>query len=148
MVIPCVTRGLPACGKTTFALAWVNEDPEHRVRAARDDLRNMFHGRRLDTETQAAQADIALHAQVPALLRAGVSVVVDGTALADSEVDGWRLLADDCGAELEVHDLRGVPVDVCVARDAARGAAGGRLVGGDIIRRMAAASGRVINPDG
>lgn len=37
-----ITQGLPASGKTTWAKEWVNEDPEHRVRFNRDDIRNML----------------------------------------------------------------------------------------------------------
>lgn len=120
-----VTRGLPASGKTTRALAWVAEDPEHRARVNRDDLREMLHGARLDTEAQERQVEIVVRAQVVALLSAGVSVVVDGTALSDAEVDEWRLLADHHGAILEVVDLRDVLLEVCIQRDAAR-LAGGR----------------------
>lgn len=37
-----ICQGLPASGKTTWAKAWANEDPEHRVRFNRDDVRNML----------------------------------------------------------------------------------------------------------
>lgn len=37
-----ICQGLPASGKTTWAKEWVNEDPEHRVRFNRDDIRNML----------------------------------------------------------------------------------------------------------
>ena len=37
-----VLRGLQGSGKSTFAKQWVNEDPEHRVRFNRDDIRNML----------------------------------------------------------------------------------------------------------
>jgi hypothetical protein len=39
-----ITRGLPGCGKTTRARAWVAEDPSRRVRVNRDDLRTMLSG--------------------------------------------------------------------------------------------------------
>ena len=37
-----VLQGIPASGKSTWARQWVNEDPEHRVRFNRDDIRNML----------------------------------------------------------------------------------------------------------
>ena len=37
-----ITRGLPGCGKTTYARAWVAEDREHRARVNRDDIRAML----------------------------------------------------------------------------------------------------------
>ena len=38
-----ITRGLPASGKTTYARAWVQEDPANRIRLNRDELRRMLH---------------------------------------------------------------------------------------------------------
>lgn len=37
-----VLQGIPASGKSTWARQWVSEDPEHRVRFNRDDIRNML----------------------------------------------------------------------------------------------------------
>ena len=37
-----LTRGIPASGKSTWAKAWVQEDPQRRVRVNRDDLRRML----------------------------------------------------------------------------------------------------------
>lgn len=37
-----VLRGLPASGKSTYAVKWVNEDPEHRLRISQDSIRMMF----------------------------------------------------------------------------------------------------------
>lgn len=33
-----ILRGIPASGKTTYALKWVNEDPNHRIRINQDDI--------------------------------------------------------------------------------------------------------------
>ena len=37
-----IMRGLPGSGKSTWAKAWVNEDPINRVRLNWDDMRNMM----------------------------------------------------------------------------------------------------------
>ena len=37
-----VLQGLPASGKSTYAVKWVNEDPEHRLRINQDSIRRMF----------------------------------------------------------------------------------------------------------
>lgn len=37
-----ITRGIPGSGKSTWAKKWVKEDPEHRIRFNRDDMRNMM----------------------------------------------------------------------------------------------------------
>ncbi|SCL26752.1 AAA family ATPase [Micromonospora inyonensis] len=132
-----ITRGLPGSGKTTYAKRWVAEDPERRFRVNRDDLRAMGHGRRVGVRWQEDAVTTAQKAQVLALLRAGMSVIADDTNLPDASVEQWRRLAEQAGAHLVAVDLREVPVETCIARDAARGAGGGRLVGGDVIRRIA-----------
>lgn len=113
-------RGLPASGKSTYARAWVAEDPIRRARVNRDDCRAMlhdgaYHGR--DTEKQI----IAIRdAAVSALLKRGVSVVVDDTNLPSRTVRDVRRLATMAGAEFEIVDLTNVPLDVCLERNAAR----------------------------
>ena len=37
-----ILQGLPASGKSTYAVNWVNEDPEHRLRINQDSIRRMF----------------------------------------------------------------------------------------------------------
>ena len=37
-----LTRGIPGSGKSTWAKAWVAEDPERRIRLNWDDMRNMM----------------------------------------------------------------------------------------------------------
>ncbi|TWH67971.1 putative kinase [Micromonospora olivasterospora] len=132
-----ITRGLPGSGKTTYAEKWVAEDPQRRFRVNRDDLRAMGHGRRIGVRWQEDAVTTAQNAQVLALLRAGLSVIVDDTNLPDASVEQWRRLAKQAGANLVAVDLRDVPVKTCIARDAARGAGGGRLVGAEVIRRIA-----------
>lgn len=37
-----ILQGLPVSGKSTYAVKWVNEDPEHRLRINQDSIRRMF----------------------------------------------------------------------------------------------------------
>ncbi len=141
-----ITRGLPGSGKTTYAREWVAADPTRRARVNRDDIRTMLHGDRLGTRWQEDQVTVVQDAAVEALLRAEMDVICDDTNLGKADMIRWQRLATNAGATLAVIDLRHVPQDVCIARDAARGAAGGRLVGAEVIRAMAARSGRVLIP--
>jgi predicted kinase len=141
-----ITRGLPGCGKTTRARAWVAEDPAHRVRVNRDDCRTMMHGGRLGTEAQERQVTAAEQAAVAAVLTQGWDVIADDTSLPDAAVARWADLAAQCGATLEIWDMRpgqpdGVPLETCIARDAAR--VEDEQVGKDVIREMWAEQGRV-----
>lgn len=130
-----ITRGLPASGKTTYARAWVNENPGPRVRVNRDDLRiAMFGAPFLDFHLEEV-VSTAQRGQVEALLRAGKDVIVDDTNLRAKYARAWADLAVTVGAGFEVVDFP-TPVDECIARDQARQARGERSVGEAVIRGM------------
>ena len=153
---PCPTltvlRGLPGSGKTTLARE-LRDDARNRagrpgtlVVISRDDIRQHLIG--LSMAPDDAVLDRAGEALVTAietaivdacLAAAGVDVVVDATHLDRSHLERWDVAAGLHGAQLDVRDLD-VPVEECIRRDAARAAAGGRHVGEDVIRRMAATS--------
>jgi predicted kinase len=115
-----ITRGLPGSGKSTWARTWVAEDPAHRARVNRDDLRTMLHGRRLGTAGQEAQVTAAQHAAVRALLCAGYDVVVDDTNLVNRHALALQRIAQVVGAQFLVKDFTTVPVDECIRRDLLR----------------------------
>lgn len=135
-----ITIGAPGCGKTTAVDRWRAEDPAGRVRLSRDGLRTAIGvGGDHDTNPGAVEDLITVgqHAAVAAWLELGVDVAVDDTCQSQATLDSWLALAADAGGDVVVWDYRGVSVDVCVVRDAARGAAGGRLVGEAAVRRVA-----------
>lgn len=134
-----VTRGLPACGKTTKARAWVAEDPVGRARINRDDIRAMCHDsvfikRSDDTKGTEVAIQAARDAAITALLKDGVSVVCDDTNLPSRVARGLRKIARQVGAEFEVWDMTDVPIDTCIERDAQR--TGRAKVGEAVIRGM------------
>lgn len=126
-----ITRGLPGSGKTT----WAQHQPG--VRVNRDDLRAMLHGDQPWTPALEKVTVAARDTLIRAMLQRDVSVVCDDTNLDQATVDKLEAIGWLAGADVHVHDLRGVPLEVCVERDAARLADGGRGVGGDVIREMA-----------
>jgi predicted kinase len=126
-----ITRGLPGSGKTFYAEAWVREDIAHRARVNRDDLRAMMHaGAHKGGETE-VQVIAARDGMIDYLLGLGVSVICDETCLPDETVDDLWELAAQRGAKFTVKDLRGVPLEVCIRRDATRE----RTVGEAVIRQ-------------
>lgn len=130
-----VTRGLPGCGKTDFALKWMRGG-ERRIRINRDDLRwTLF---RETPPLPAEREELVTLVQVMSVrmsLVEGWSVCCDDTNLVDEHVE---LL---CGAAsglatFEVHDLRWVPLETVIRRNALR--SGTRAyVPPDRIREMA-----------
>lgn len=135
MAILIITIGLPGSGKSTWAKAWVGEDPARRARVNRDDLRAMLHGGRVGTAWQERQVTLAQHAAVRALLARGYEVVVDDTNLVASHRQQLAAIARECGAKVVVRRFD-VPVETCIARDARRPRQ--QQVGEAVIRRMAA----------
>ncbi len=132
-----ITRGLPGAGKTTRARDWVSQSPRHRFRVNRDDLRAMFHDEEyLHGDDYELAITLAQHAAIEALLRARNDVVCDDTNLRAAHVDTLSRLAERAGAEVEIWDLRDVPVEVCIERDEERAFSGGHYIGEKQIRRM------------
>lgn len=115
-----ITRGLPGSGKSTAAAAWVTGDEQWRARINRDDLRIMCHGRWLGTPAQEAIVTGLQHNGIRAALANGTSVIVDDTNLAASVVNTLGSIALDMDADFEIWEFRNVPLEVCIARDAAR----------------------------
>jgi predicted kinase len=128
-----ITRGLPASGKTTRARAWVAENPAGRARLNRDDFRLMVHEGYISRETEAVISS-AQHGAARTLLLAGIDVVADDTNLKPKATLAWEEVAARAGAALVIWDLTNVPLDVCIARDAAR--TGNAHVGEQAIRDM------------
>lgn len=132
-----VARGLPGSGKTTEAEAWVRGG-KGRARVNRDDLRAMLHGGQEWSPALERITVVARNALIRSLLLHEVSVFCDDTNLDGAAVDRLEALAWLAGAAFRVRDLRHVPVQVCIDRDAARKAGGCRGVGEQVIRDMAA----------
>lgn len=119
-----ILTGLPGSGKTTYALAWVAADP---------DLRAMlFNAHGLLSDAQEGAVTAAEQSAVANLLGIGMDVIVDATNSTEHDRAAWADLAATMGHAFNLHVVD-TPVAECIRRDAARGAAGGRTVGADVI---------------
>jgi predicted kinase len=98
-----------------------------------DDFRKMFHDMRYTGISECETAVVeALYATIRALLVAGYDVVSDSTWLNENHFRTVKALAEEVGAKVVVWDMRDVPPEVCIERDAGRGT----LVGAEVINRM------------
>lgn len=112
-----MTRGLPASGKTTWAMAWAASDPAGRARVNRDDLRQMMHaGRYLGGSTE-NQVIAAQDVMIGRLLRLGVDVVCDDTNLTPAAIERMSGHAFEQGAELRIRSFMHVRLEVCLQRN-------------------------------
>ena len=127
-----LTRGIPASGKTTYAKAWVAEDPQARARINRDDLRFMMFESYWGPTVDEVAVTIAQQSAVKALLASGRDVIVDDTNLRAKTVQDFYKLSDN----VEFVDFP-IGVDEAVDRDFMRRVDGGRGVGEAVIRDFA-----------
>ncbi|GAA5198661.1 hypothetical protein GCM10025773_12140 [Microbacterium jejuense] len=124
-----LTRGIPGSGKSTFAREWVQEDPDHRIRINRDDLRRTLYATTstlLTTDQErfvsVVEKDIARDA-----LRNGYDVVVDAMNLNPRWVKEWQKL----GHPVIFRDFP-ISLEDAIARDDQRE----HRIGEDVIRRL------------
>lgn len=132
-----ITRGLPGCGKTTRARELIDSSPGGELfRLNRDDLRRMALRSGYRTPEHGPETTITLvrDTALAALLSGGRSVVCDDCNLRGRYVRDLMAIADRAGAEVEIWDMTGVAVEVCVERDRLR--SGAERVGEDVIRGM------------
>lgn len=127
-----ICRGLPACGKSTFARAYVAEDPKTRARVNKDDLRRLLHdGVYLGRDTENT-VNMIRDNMIRSLLRKGISVVSDDTNLPQPVARDLARIGREAGAKILVEDMTHVPRETCIERDAVRE----HKVGVEVIDRM------------
>lgn len=134
-----LTRGLPGCGKSTYAIAWVSEDPDSRARVNRDDIRFELYGEYVmkndkrgsvkDKENHVTQIQ---HSRLREALIAGKSVIVDDTNLNPKSFQTFGRIASEHGVTLTNKDFH-VDINECIRRNNNRD----RVVPEHIIRGMA-----------
>lgn len=135
-----ICRGLPASGKTTFARAWVADDPSSRARVNKDDLRRLMHDGVYRGKETERQINAARDAMIEQLLRAGISVVSDDTNLPQPVARDLARVGRRArpNVTIAIKDFTDVPVDLCIERDfGRREGIVDKSVGPDVIRGMA-----------
>ena len=119
-------RGIQGSGKTTAALAWVREDPEHRVRINNDDIRNML-GLYWVPNREPLVSEIKQNIATNAMSR-GYDIVVDNMNLNPKEVKFWQDIVKQNNEvnpiskhlyEIEFKDFF-ISLEECIRRDAMR----------------------------
>lgn len=115
-----ILRGLPASGKTTYAKAYVAEDPGNRHRVNRDDLRAMLTESVFIPGVTELAVIVGRDALIKAFLKKGISVVCDDTNLPQRTARDLKRIADLAGVDFRIVDLTHVDPEECIKRDAAR----------------------------
>jgi predicted kinase len=129
-----LTRGVPASGKSTWAKAWVEEDPLNRVRVNRDNLRWTLGVKGgIGDQWQEEEVTHWQNQMIVRYLSQGKDVVVDNTNLRARHVKELIKLGQKWGAEIEFENFP-IPLWEALERDEARRFNGERFVGPDVIK--------------
>lgn len=126
---------LPGSGKTTYALEEVAKNPYWIIRVNKDDLRAMLTNWAYSQCTEKFVLEIRDNIITEALMN-GTHVIVDDTNLNPIHILKFKEIAKTLAykkVQVVIKDFRDVPIEVCIARDAARN----KPVGEKVIRKMA-----------
>lgn len=127
--------GLPGSGKTTYSLEEVAKNPYWLVRVNKDDLRAMCSNWVYSKSNEHFILEIRDTIITEALMN-GNHVIVDDTNLNPIHILRFKEIAKTLAhkkVQVVIKDFRDVPIEVCIARDAARS----KPVGEEVIRKMA-----------
>lgn len=125
-----LTRGIQGSGKSTWAKAWVKEDPLNRIRYNNDDVRNSQGVYWPDDNKALKKKESCLKKikkfTIQCYMESGYDIVVDNMNLNPNEWTSFKDIIknfNDSQKEfvytLEFRDFF-IPVEECIARDALR----------------------------
>lgn len=123
-------KGLPACGKSTYAKELLKKEPGKWKRINKDDLRAMLDNGEWSKENEKLIIE-ARNKLIIVALTAGYSVIVDDTNFDDKHEEYMKKEAEIWKIEFEVKFID-TPRKVCIERDAKRE----KPVGQKVIDRM------------
>lgn len=138
-----ILQGIPGSGKTTYAIKWVNEDPDNRIRINQDSIREMIAP--LDVYWKCSKDSISkkeemvnqiLRATLQFAMNKGLDIVLDNTNLNSKVLNDTLKLIHNVNEILtsedkylkrketityEVHYLVfDTPLEECIKRDKLR----------------------------
>jgi predicted kinase len=134
-----LTIGIPASGKSTWAVSWVGEDPLHRVRINKDAIRalcnNFIWSKEHEQMITAMQRSMVRQALI-----SGHSVVLDNTNIEARYFNDACNLVRELNIDCVVSEKPFfIQLDEAIARDAKR--EGSAKVGEAVVRKFWKASG-------
>lgn len=114
-----LTQGVQGSGKTTWAKAWVAEDPEHRIRINNDDITSMW-GQPFGTPGLYERLKMFRQLMITRAIQDNLDIVVDNMNLSTSSLKEVQEIVKNFDYVIEYKDFTKVPLEVCIERDSKR----------------------------
>lgn len=114
-----LTQGIQGSGKTTWAKAWVAEDPEHRIRINNDDITSMW-GQPFGTPRLYERLKMFRQLMITRAIQDNLDIVVDNMNLSTSSLKEVQEIVKNFDYVIEYKDFTKVPLEVCIERDSKR----------------------------
>lgn len=114
-----LTQGIQGSGKTTWAKAWVAEDPEHRIRINNDDITSMW-GQPFGTPGLYERLRMFRQLMITRAIQDNLDIVVDNMNLSASSLKEVQEIVKNFDYIIEYKDFTKVPLEVCIERDSKR----------------------------
>ena len=119
-----IMRGLPGSGKSTWAKAWVNEDPINRVRLNWDDMRNMMGPYWIPERENTGILKELREKFLKHMMERNWDIVCDNRNLNPKEIEFYENIVKEFNEDghpytIEFKDFF-IPVEECIRRDAMR----------------------------
>lgn len=127
-----ILRGIPGCGKSTFAHQWLKEN-QNGIRVNRDDIRMQMFGKEVGVDEDIVTS--VEHQMVETALKRGHSVIVDDTNIRHKYIKAFVAIAKRYNAAVAIKQFD-VDVDLALERNKVRASLGGRDVPEAVIRKM------------
>ena len=122
-----LTQGIQGSGKTTWAKAWVAEDPTYRIRINNDDITSMW-GQPFGTPNLYNRLAQFRQLMIKSFMEEGLDIVVDNMNLSDNSIKEIEKLVEEYNSsvnflpkyEIEYKDFTKIPLEICIERDSKR----------------------------
>jgi predicted kinase len=119
MQIVYVTKGLPACGKSSLGERMAQGDKNLRL-VAKDDIRKLLYRNAKWNQSKEPLVVQMRDTIIHELLGSGYNVYVHDTNLAGEHIERIKEIAAEYDVEVSIIDMTTVPVEECIKRDALR----------------------------
>lgn len=114
-----VTKGLPGCGKSTWAREFIDKNLGTVINICKDDLRAMLHNKHHSKARENYIQDIRDMITINSLEN-NFSVIWSDTNLHPIHEKRAREIAEKFEVEVEIVDFTHIPIETCIQRDLKR----------------------------